>query len=73
VVSSENSDLLKNKDRIVSVNNQKVTTTAEMNQIIDQCKVGDTVSIVISRNGEESTVSLRLEEYVPDSIKNGLQ
>jgi serine protease Do len=73
VVSSENSDLLKNKDRIVSVNNQKVTTTAEMNQIIDQCKVGDTVSIVISRNGEESTVSLRLEEYVPDSIKSGLQ
>lgn len=73
VISSENSDLLKNKDRIVSINETKVTTTAEMNQIIDQCKVGDTVLIVISRDGVESEISLKLEEYIPDSIKNGLQ
>ena len=73
VISSENSDLLKNKDRIVSINGIKVSTTAEMNQVIDRCKVGDTVSIIISRDGAESEVSLKLEEYVPDSIKNGLQ
>ena len=73
VISSDYTDLIKNKDRIVSVNGTAVTTTADLDQIIDQYKVGDTVSIVISRDGQESTVNLKLEEYIPDSIKNGLQ
>ena len=73
VVSSENTDQLMNKDQILSVNGTKVSTTAELNQVIDQYKVGDTVSIVISRSGKEHTVELLLEEYIPDSIKNGLQ
>lgn len=73
VVSSEHTEDLKNKDRIVSVNGTEVLTGAEMKAIIDQFDVGDTLDIVISREGQESTVKLTLEEYIPDSIKNGFQ
>ena len=38
----------------------------------DDCtgyKVGDVITVVASREGEEFTVSLTLQEYVPDSVK----
>ena len=73
VVSSDVSKEIQNKDRIVSINGEKITTSEEMNRIMDKYKVGDVLSIVLLRDETELTVQLTLEEYVPDSVKERLQ
>lgn len=65
-------------DRIVSVNGIEVKTTAEIKEILSKCKVGDTVTIVAERKGDDNqvktiTCDLVLQEYVPDRIKDLLQ
>ncbi len=58
---------LQNKDRIVSINGTAITTTAQMDALVDQYKVGDTLTIVASRDGSEFTTTLTLREYVPEN------
>ncbi len=69
VVSSEYCEELKNKDCIVSVNGVEVSTTKELNEIVGELTVGDTVTVVVLRDGKEFTTTLTLREYVPDSYK----
>ncbi|MBQ7035772.1 MAG: trypsin-like peptidase domain-containing protein [Clostridia bacterium] len=52
-------------DYVVSVEGKKVSTEAEANAIIDQKKVGESVTIVVKRNGKEQSITLTLSEYVP--------
>ncbi len=69
VVSSEYNTDLKNKDCIISVNGTDISTTDELNGIVEKLKVGDTVTVVALRDGKEFTTTLTLREYVPDSYK----
>lgn len=73
VVESEYATELQNSDRIVSVNGTEVKTKAEIKEILSECKVGDTVTIVADRKGETIRCELILQEYVPDRIKESLQ
>ena len=70
VYTSEYSDDLKTLDRIVSVNGTEVTTGAAFEAVIDALSVGDRVTLVVERNQKNVTVSLKLEEYVPDRLKD---
>ncbi|MBQ7347974.1 MAG: trypsin-like peptidase domain-containing protein [Clostridia bacterium] len=70
VVSSEYNSDLKNKDRIVSVNGIAVTTKDDIEAVMENCKVGDQLTIVYSRDGKEYSTTLTLQEYVPDYYKN---
>ncbi len=72
VHSSTYSEELKNADRIISVNGTTVNSTAEYNKAIENLKVGDTLTIVASRAGNQFTVTLTLQEYIPDAIKDQL-
>ncbi|MCH1940650.1 S1C family serine protease [Holdemania massiliensis] len=49
-------------DRIISLNNQVVETFADLSAALDNYSVGDTVDIMVSRNGSTVTVSLTLQE-----------
>ncbi len=69
VRTSELSNRIQNKDRIVSVNGVAVNTTADLNRLIDQYKVGDTVTFIVERDGEKITVDLTLKEYIPESAR----
>ena len=69
VVSSEYSEELKNKDCILSVNGTSVSTAQELNDLVSKYEVGDSVTIIVLRDGKEITVVLTLREYVPDSYK----
>ena len=70
IVSAKyDSDALRNMDRIVSVNGTAIATTEELNAIVDQLKVGDTVKLEIERDGETFEYSMTLREYVPDHIE----
>ena len=73
VVSSEYNTDLKNKDRIVSVNGTAITTQAELESLLENCKVGDEITIVYSRDKKEYSTVLTLQEYVPDYVKDKLQ
>lgn len=69
VVSSEYNTDLQNKDCIISVNGTEITTTNELNKIVDALEVGDIITVVALRDGKQITTNLTLREYVPDSYK----
>lgn len=54
-------------DIIYEINGQEVTSTTEVNQIIDTCKVGDSVKFSVYRSGQRGTIEMVLEEYTPNS------
>lgn len=73
VNSSEFCKDLQTADRILSVNGVEITSVDHLEGLIRQYKVGDTLTVVASRKGVQFTVSLTLQEYVPDHVKNNLK
>lgn len=53
-------------DVITQCNGQAVTSVSELNEIRDQHKVGDTLTMTIVRNGTQQEVNVTLMEEVPD-------
>ena len=70
VIESQYCEDLRNKDLIVSVNGIEVSTSAQLNAVCKACKIGDTVEVLYSRDGNTYTTQLTLQEYVPEHIKN---
>ena len=54
---------LKDKDIIVSINGIKVGATGSLSSLIGEYKVGDTVQLVVVREGKEITINVTLEGY----------
>ena len=50
------------EDRIVSFNGKTITNSNDFITLVRQCKVGDTVTIVVSRKGQELEIKTVLEE-----------
>ena len=50
------------EDRIVSFNGQEIKSSSEFISLVRKCKVGDTVTIVVSRKGQEIEIKTELEE-----------
>ena len=53
------------KDIIIGVDGADVLTTAELGKIKESHKVGDSIKILISRNGKKMSVTLVFEQDVP--------
>ena len=49
-------------DRIVSFNGTKINSSNEFITLVRKCKVGDTVTVVVSRKGQEIEIKTVLEE-----------
>lgn len=56
-------------DIIAEVNGTEVSSTSEVNDILKEFKVGDTVSFKVYRNGSTGTLKMELEEYT-NATKN---
>ena len=56
-------------DYVVSIDGVKVSTEAEATAIIDAKSVGDTLTLVIKRQGQEQTLTMTLSEYVPSAME----
>ena len=56
---------LKAGDRIVKIDNKEIDSYATLSKTLDGYSVGDTVQLTYSRNGSQSTVSVKLIEYKP--------
>ena len=52
-------------DRIVSFNGAEISSGDDLTKAVQNCKVGDTVEIIIVRNGQKYSGSLTLEESKP--------
>ena len=50
-------------DILISLKGQPVTSQAELDVIVNGCAIGDTVTAVVFRNGQEETVTLTVTEY----------
>jgi len=51
-------------DRIISINGKQISNSADVYELLDTRKVGETLTIVVSRNGNEVTVPLTLRQEV---------
>lgn len=49
-------------DRIVSFNGTEISSSNDFITLVRKCKVGDTVSVVVSRNGQQIEIKTVLEE-----------
>ena len=49
-------------DRIISINGDKIESSSDLISRVRACKVGDTVTVVISRSGQEIEIKTVLEE-----------
>lgn len=49
-------------DRVVSFNGTKVNNSSEFITLVRKCKVGDSVTVVVSRDGQEIEIKTVLEE-----------
>lgn len=53
---------LKVGDVILKFNNTDVKTMSELNKLKNECKIGDTATLTVSRNGEELEIKVTLAE-----------
>ena len=67
---SEYSTKLQAMDRIVKINDTAIDSLQALEDVIDACAVGDTITVTVERSGKTVTASLTLREYVPDRLKD---
>ena len=58
---------LKVGDCIVAVGDTQITSMADLKQILQQHKVGETVTVIVSREGKLVTLHVELSESVPET------
>lgn len=56
-------------DLILSFNGEEISTGEDLEKAIQNCSVGDTVEIIIVRNGQKYSGNLTLEESKPDTAQ----
>lgn len=71
IYESKYTDELKSGDMILSVNGTSVSSSSDVESIINACSVGDSVTFTVQRSNQTVNVSLTLRERVPDYINFG--
>ena len=59
---------LKVGDCLVAVGDTQITSTADLKKILQEHKVGETVKVIVSRNGKLVTLEVQLSESVPTQV-----
>lgn len=52
-------------DLIISMDGKSITSMADYQSVLNGKAIGDTIEVVVSRNGRQTTVQMSLKEYVP--------
>lgn len=58
-------------DRIISINGDKVSAVSDVDELLEGKSVGDQVEFEVERSGRTGTLTLTLEEEIPDSARSG--
>ncbi len=70
VDNNTNADLagFESGDRVISVNGNEIATSDDVEDIIDQCAVGEEVTFKVENtSGKTYNISFELEEYIPET------
>ena len=59
---------LKKWDLLVSINGVEITSASVAQNYKENCSVGDTITIVVERDGEQKTLTLTFTEYIPQGV-----
>ncbi len=70
VTGSEYTEEIESLDRLLSVNDKTVEAVSDFDAALKGLQVGDTVTLVLQRDGKSYTVELTLEEYIPERLKD---
>ena len=62
VSQADTDSQLRSGDRIISINDKNITSITDINVLLENLKVGDTLSVVISRGGSTMTVQHTLRQ-----------
>lgn len=62
VSQAEAGSSLRPGDRIISINGKGMNSKADVALFLETCKVGDIITIIISRNGQNTSVDLTLKQ-----------
>ena len=71
IIESRNTSELQLGDIIVSVNGSSISSASDIELILKQFSVGETVTLTVKRNNENKEVRLTLTEKVPDQVSFG--
>ena len=69
-VYDKNHDVMQYGDLILSVNGVKLETAADLQAMVSEMEVGDTLEFVVYRNREKKTVTVKVTEQIPETEKN---
>lgn len=68
IFDSENSSKLRFGDRILEIEGAKIKSPRDIDEIIKNCKVGDTVRVTVDRKGERIVVDLLITERLAEKV-----
>ncbi|MGM9643993.1 MAG: S1C family serine protease [Eubacteriales bacterium] len=71
IIESRNTSELQLGDIIVSVNGNAISSASDIELILKQFSVGDTIKLTVKRNNDNKEVRLTLTEKVPDQVSFG--
>ena len=60
-----NENVLKQGDRIIEANGTEIVTRDDLVTVLKECTVGDTIKLVVYREGKRTEVDVKVYEYVP--------
>ena len=59
-------DVVRYGDRILSADGQAITSSAQLDAVVQGKRIGDTLSLTVKRGNQELTLTVTVTEYVPD-------
>lgn len=62
--------VVKYGDLVLSADGVAITSTAELNSIVQRKAVGDTLELKVYRRGKETTLTVTVTEYIPDAMES---
>jgi serine protease Do len=69
-VYDKNHEVMRYGDLILSVNGIKLETAADLQAMVSEMEVGDTLEFVVYRNREKKNVTVKVTEQIPETEKN---
>lgn len=65
ITQSSEDNGLKAGDRIIQIDSTTINNASDVSDVLDRHSVGEVVKVVVSRNGKETTVNVKLTEQKP--------
>ena len=68
-VYRQDHQLVRYGDRIISADGQSISSVAQLDTVIQSKQIGDTLLLIVKRDGKEVSLTVTVTEYVPDTLR----